>query len=396
VVFYLRLHEVKLLSNKYFLSQVIMSEYQYYEFQAIDRRLTPQEQAEVSKYSSRAQVSPTTASFVYHYGNFRGDPEDVLASYFDAMLYITNWGTRQLMFRFPVALVNPQAFEPYLFEDISTLTTTLVKDHLILNIEFATEDGGDGEWVEGEGILSHLLPLRADILRGDMRAIYLGWLKIAEYEADFEEGEWLEPPVPPNLHKLTLALERFVEFFDINPDLIAAAAEASPALKQKEIDLAQYLPSLSQQERDGFLRRLLNGEQHLELELAKRLRAFAEPTTSDPEPLGKRTIYDLVELAKQQEQRRKAHEKRIAEEALAVKMKALTLQEASLWTVVEGLIEQRKTAAYDEAIGILRDLRELARFENRLPEFKERIARMLERYPTLSGLHRRINEARLL
>src|SRR5688572_24812151 len=100
-----------------------MSEYQYYEFQAIDRRLTPQEQAEVSKYSSRAQVSPTTASFVYHYGNFRGDPEDVLASYFDAMLYITNWGTRQLMFRFPVALVNPQAFEPYLFEDISTLTT---------------------------------------------------------------------------------------------------------------------------------------------------------------------------------------------------------------------------------------------------------------------------------
>ena len=31
-----------------------MSEYQYYEFQAIDRPLTPQEQATLRKYSSRA------------------------------------------------------------------------------------------------------------------------------------------------------------------------------------------------------------------------------------------------------------------------------------------------------------------------------------------------------
>jgi hypothetical protein len=43
-----------------------MSEYQYYEFQALDRALTPQEQKKLQALSSRAQVTPHRASFVYH------------------------------------------------------------------------------------------------------------------------------------------------------------------------------------------------------------------------------------------------------------------------------------------------------------------------------------------
>ena len=48
-----------------------MSERQYYEFQTIDRLLTEAERAEVEELS------------------------------FDAGLYLANWGTRRLMFRFP-------------------------------------------------------------------------------------------------------------------------------------------------------------------------------------------------------------------------------------------------------------------------------------------------------
>jgi hypothetical protein len=47
-----------------------MSEYQYYEFQAIDRPLTPEEQAEVQRLSSRVRrvrprlfLSTTMATF---------------------------------------------------------------------------------------------------------------------------------------------------------------------------------------------------------------------------------------------------------------------------------------------------------------------------------------------
>jgi hypothetical protein len=51
-----------------------MSEYQYYEFQAIDRPLTKQEMAEVRSLSTRATITPTRFVNVYHWGNFKGDP----------------------------------------------------------------------------------------------------------------------------------------------------------------------------------------------------------------------------------------------------------------------------------------------------------------------------------
>ena len=78
-----------------------MSEYQYYESQAVDQLLSSDAGQEMQRLSSRVQLTATSASFVYHYGDFRGNPYRVLVNYFDAMLYITNWGTRQLMFRFP-------------------------------------------------------------------------------------------------------------------------------------------------------------------------------------------------------------------------------------------------------------------------------------------------------
>ena len=70
-----------------------MSEYQYYEFQALDRPLPHEAQAEIQSLSSRVQLIATSASFVFNYSNFPGDPYRVLAKYFDAMLYITNWVT---------------------------------------------------------------------------------------------------------------------------------------------------------------------------------------------------------------------------------------------------------------------------------------------------------------
>ena len=65
-----------------------MSEYQYYEFQAIDNRLTDKEMAEISKLSSRVELSPSQAIFTYSFGDFRGVPEDLMEKYFDIMFYI--------------------------------------------------------------------------------------------------------------------------------------------------------------------------------------------------------------------------------------------------------------------------------------------------------------------
>ncbi len=37
-----------------------MSEYQYYEFQAVDRPLTEKEMGELRSYSTRARITPTS------------------------------------------------------------------------------------------------------------------------------------------------------------------------------------------------------------------------------------------------------------------------------------------------------------------------------------------------
>jgi hypothetical protein len=51
-----------------------MSEYQYYEFVAIDQPLSADEQADLRAISTRALITPT--SFVNHYewGDLKADP----------------------------------------------------------------------------------------------------------------------------------------------------------------------------------------------------------------------------------------------------------------------------------------------------------------------------------
>jgi hypothetical protein len=201
-----------------------VSEYQYYEFQALDHPLTHEAQAEMQSLSSRVQLTATSASFVYNYSDFPGNSYILLAEYFDAMLYITNWGTRQLMFRFPASAIPDDVIRAYQYADSMDWST--VDEYIILNIEFNPEGGGDGEWVEGQGILPGIVQIRDDILRGDYRSLYLAWLKFAHYELDvLEEDEDLtEPPVPPNLQSLSPALRNFVDFFEIDLDWVAAAA----------------------------------------------------------------------------------------------------------------------------------------------------------------------------
>ncbi|MEZ4668177.1 MAG: hypothetical protein R3E39_09710 [Anaerolineae bacterium] len=162
-----------------------MSEYQYYEFQALDRPLAHEAQAEIQSLSSRVQLTPTSASFVYNYSDFPGDPYRVLVKYFDAMLYITNWGTRQLIFRFPANTIPTDVKSVYQYADSMDWSTE--GKYIILTIEFNPEEGGDGEWVEGQGILPGIVQIRNDILRGDYRSLYLAWLKFAHYELDILE-----------------------------------------------------------------------------------------------------------------------------------------------------------------------------------------------------------------
>ena len=85
-----------------------MSEYQYYEFAAIDRPLTHTELAELRAFSTRADI--TRASFVNHYewGDLKADPTDWMRRYFDAFVYTANWCSCRLAPRVP----RPRSVSP--------------------------------------------------------------------------------------------------------------------------------------------------------------------------------------------------------------------------------------------------------------------------------------------
>ena len=58
-----------------------MSEYQYYEFQAIDRPLTEKEMRELRSYSTRARITPTSFVNDYSWGSFKGNKDAWMEKY---------------------------------------------------------------------------------------------------------------------------------------------------------------------------------------------------------------------------------------------------------------------------------------------------------------------------
>ena len=69
-----------------------MSEYQYYEFQTADRRLSEKEKQELHSYSTLAVITPASFSNEYSFGSFKGHPNAWMEKYFDGFVYLANWG----------------------------------------------------------------------------------------------------------------------------------------------------------------------------------------------------------------------------------------------------------------------------------------------------------------
>ena len=134
----------------------------------------------------------------------------MMEKYFDAFLYYANWGTHWFMLRLPAKLVDVKAMKKYCGEDSFSLWTK--GGNAIL--EFHSEDeSGDSE--DESTRLASLVPLRTDLLGGDLRSLYLGWL--AALQAGEIEDNEREPPVPPGMKRLSASLRSMADFLRIDP-----------------------------------------------------------------------------------------------------------------------------------------------------------------------------------
>lgn len=369
-------------------------EYQYYEFQAIDRPLTKAEQDYVQSLSSRVRPTATNAVFTYSYGDFRGSPLSVLERCFDAMLYMANWGSCQLAFRFPESAVNVSELTPYCVDNIIEVLT--VEKYVILNIEIHSEEGSG--WIEeNNSWLGTLIPIRQAILQGDYRVLYLAWLQAAAV-SPYLEQDTQEPPVPPNLQKLNASLQSLTDWLEIDSDLIAAAAQISQTKEELKEPFEAWVKALSDKEKTTLLMDIVTGDSAIASQLQARLRQKFAPASerlsvSDGD---RRRFSELAALAETQRSRRQAKEKATATAKRHQYLETLKPQQAKIWDTIDGLIARKQAQPYQQAIQHLIDLRDLAELEGKSAIFQARIRQMQADYSNRSGLLRRMREAKLL
>src|SRR6266498_4920442 len=140
-----------------------MSEYQYYEFQTVDRQLTDQQMRELRAISSRATVSRTRFSNYYTYGDLKANPRDLLVQYFDASLSFAHWFYVELAFWFPKTTVDRRGLRRYAAGQSLDVHST--GDDVVVAVAVERDDFDPED--DGQGWLSSLTAIRADIAGGD-------------------------------------------------------------------------------------------------------------------------------------------------------------------------------------------------------------------------------------
>ena len=344
-----------------------MSEYQYYDFKAIDHALTKTEMAALRAISTRAVISTTSFTNHYEWGDLKADPLKLLEKYFDAFVYVANWGTREFHLRLPKDLVDVKHLKSILPGEAASVRSA----GQFVIISFESEVESDDDWDDGTGWMGSLVSLRSNLLRGDFRCLYLGWLHSVECH-EFSE-DTLEPPVPAGLRELSAPLDSLIEFLGIDEDLVEVAATASAPLKAgpSRKELATWFRGLPANDKDDLLVGFLSeSSERCRLELLQRFQRENAVAASHG-AIERRKVKDLLTAARVRadERARQLSAKRAADAARkkakdeadrAVYLDGLAKRAKVVWKQVETYIQQRQPKDYERAVILLVDLHDLA------------------------------------
>lgn len=377
-----------------------MSEYQYYEFQAVDRPLDDAARAQLRAISSRARISATSFVNSYDWGDLKADPLRLLEQHFDLFLYLANWGTRRLAMRLPRRLFEPADLIPFQLDtDLAVVRTA--GDHVIIDI--TRDEVEEEDWDDGGGWLAALAPLRAEVLSGDLRLFSLLWL--IQVENDWIADEQIMPG--PGIAPLSGALAALAEFFGADPDLLHAAAAAleMPA-EDAPADVEAVIRSLPEDEKVALLLRLQAGDDpHVGTDLRRRCRGalggghatrHGQPTAGELRQKAQRLAEDRRRAAAAREAAERARRAAEQAKARALHLAALAKRGEAAWREVESLIELRNASGYDKAAVMLADLGEIAAAEGRGEAFTRHLSNLRVRHAKKGKFIERLDAASLV
>lgn len=400
----------------------VMSEHQLYIFEAIDRRLTHDERAELREISSRAEITATRFENTYNYGDLRGDPREMVKAYFDAHYYCANWGTRRLIFRFPTKAVPRETLAPYAVDERVEVWGD--RSHTCVEFIFGDEGGGWDEGYEDFEAFGDLVTLRGDILRGDHRALYIAWLgsiyRVAGAEwfdlDDPDDAEFWEavtrtppPPVPAGLSRLSGEHERLMAVFGLDPGVIAAAAQHEPKGRASGEPSARKvraaIKGMEPSAKDDWLARVALGEVGAAQALQREVRGLcaASSSSASAQPPTLDALFEAAgalraernRLAAEAKRRRAEEEAQRQARAREARIREVYERWDASWSDVDIHILQRKRSEYRRAAELMRDLGEAAARFGREVEFQRRLKRIHATHPTLRALRDELSKVGL-
>lgn len=356
-----------------------MSEYQYYEFQSVDRTLSKEDRAQLRGISSRARITATSFTNHYEWGDLKADPVNMMRRWFDLHLYLANWGSRRFMIKLPKKFIDRERFDDFL-PGVGEVAIFDSADSTIIDVGVGEIPQDSYEWDDGSGWLAALAPLRADLLSGDLRILYLAWLIGVQWNA--VPADKTEPL--PGIGPMNAGLEAFADFFRIDPDLVCAASESGAVPETLELSAETFraaLDAVADEEKTSWFWRLVQGDLRVAAEVKSRV---GEAISSESARTGLRTVSELrarareirrereAAAAEQREARRLESERRKEEERRA-RLDSLRLRGESVWQDIEDEISRKNVSAYDRAAALISDLRTLAQEDGAVDAFSSRL-----------------------
>jgi hypothetical protein len=352
--------------------------------------------------STRAVITSTSFTNHYEWGDLKADPLKLLATYFDAFVYVANWGAREFHLRLPQELVDAKQLKAML----PGKSVQVRGAGKFVTISFESEVEPDDDWDDGTGWMGSLISLRADLLRGDFRCLYLGWL-FSVQNGEFSD-EVLEPPVSAGLRELSAPCNSLIEFLGIDEDLVEVAASASEPLKAgpSRKELAAWIRGLPEKEKDGLLvDALTEMDERWRIELLRRFE-HENVNVSDRGAVNRRTVADLLiaSHARAEERKRKLNAQRAAEAARkkakeeanrALFLDQLARREKAVWKEVDAYIQKRQPNDYDRAVALLLNLRDLAVRQGGEDEFHLAMEDLRKTHSAKDSFLRRLAKAKL-
>jgi hypothetical protein len=353
--------------------------------------------------STRGQIS--TSSFLDHYewGGLKADPADWMRRCFDAFVYTANWCSCRLALRVPLATFRKAELKPFAARHALSIKAT--SEHWIIDWSLDESENYDRfAMEEGSGWMSRLTPLREELLRGDLRPLYLGWLASAGRLDD----DALEPEVPPGLAELSPSQQALAEFVEVDPDLLAAAAAGSERAVNDEsapaADFDAWLAEWSAGDMAAILEQIAQGQGR---EAERRVRAHHTAWNKARRPLrapsaARRTVGRLRELvpstrgsrlAREAEARATAEAQRRLQREAALRL--LMADVHKRWAAIDALAARGSASGYEQAVRALTHLAEGYALTSSRNDFDRALRRLLVRHATRGALLRRLTEAGL-